>query len=347
MTSILAKIGKDRYLLGALLVIFVLLTTAPPSPPSGRMNVTRWEDYGRLLEPENAPAHSAFLLRLLSIIFLTLLVSGLVLDLQAFARRNWRVFPPEPAASVPWGPAGVVRLTVYFFACFLLLVRGERIFLGLLGFSPPPARSWLLLINAFLQFLLLLGLAELFLRRYRSPGPALLPAGATGFRLPALISNSPGEWGRRLRQALKGYICFFPLLLLLGLLAWAITRTFHLPWQSHPLVEPLLEEGRGVLILPLLIVGIIFAPLAEEVFFRGLLLPALSGRVGKFWSATITAALFATLHFNWFGWLPIFGLGLLLARGFQRTGSLLVPIFIHAFHNALFLTFTVLTYQAT
>jgi uncharacterized protein len=342
MPAILARIGKDRYFLGAILLFLFLIATASPFPLSspGPDESPRSENYGRVLNLEEAPALSAFLLRGLTIILLTIFLSGLAINLQGLARREWRVFSPGEPPGVPWGVGPVVKLVVYFIALFLLLLRLEKVFLGLAGISPETIESWLLLGNAFLQFALLLALANWFLRQYHSrPGYGLL-AGIFSPRW-------SGEWIRRGRQALRGYICFFPLLVILGFLAWGITWIFGLPWQSHPLVEPLLKEGRPALIFPLLIAGVIFAPLAEEVFFRGLLFPALAKRVGVFWSSAVTAALFATLHFNWFGWLPIFGLGVLLAWSYQRTGSLLVPVFIHAFHNALFLAFTILAYQAT
>lgn len=336
--TILSRFGGDFYLPGAiLLVILLLVTAAPLSPPApGPEEPPGWEDYGRVLNPDKAPSLPVFLLRVLTIVFLTLLLSGLAMDIQGLIRGEWRVFSAGEPPEVPWGVGPVLKLAVYFFALFLLLLRLEKILLGLAGISPRIVEARLLLANAFLQFVLLFGLSLLFLRKYR-------PVPGSGIPIP----RGAGEWSRRARQALRGYICFFPLLVVLGILAWGMTRLFGLPWQAHPLVEPLLKEGRPVLIGPLLVAGIVFAPLAEEVFFRGLLFPALAQRAGVFPAAAISAALFATLHFNWFGWLPIFGLGVLLAWSYQRTGSLLVPVFIHACHNALFLSFTILAYQAT
>jgi CAAX protease family protein len=44
------------------------------------------------------------------------------------------------------------------------------------------------------------------------------------------------------------------------------------------------------------IFGVLFAPFAEEVFFRGLLFPALSRRVGAVFSLALTALLFGAVH---------------------------------------------------
>ncbi len=345
------RMGKEWPLLVAvLLAVYLLATASPPaavSPGSGES--TRFEDYGRMISLEEAPPLPAFLFRVLTIVFLTLFLSGLAINLQGLVRRDWRVFSPGSAPSVPWGVGPVVKLAIYFIALFLLLLRLEKILLGLCGISPRAIEPALMLGNAVLQFALLLGLALAFRHRYRrEPEAPCFPDAGGATAPPASLPLPPGrELRKRVRQAFRGYICFFPLLVVLILLAWGITRIFDLPWQSHPLVQPLLEKGPPQLIWPLLLVGVILGPLAEELFFRGLLFPPLAKWIGGTRAAAMTAALFATLHFNWVGWIPIFGLGFLLARAYQRTGSLLVPILIHGLHNALFLMFTILVYQVT
>ena len=160
-----------------------------------------------------------------------------------------------------------------------------------------------------------------------------------------LLGISLEEWWINFRQALRGYIIFFPALIVLMVISLLGTKLLGLPFQAHPLVQPLLETGESSLLWPLFAVGILIGPLAEELFFRGLFFPALKSRMSVFWAVIITAALFSTMHLNWAGWLPIFGLGILLAYSYEKTGSLLVPIFIHIIHNGLFLTFTVLAYE--
>ncbi len=351
MTGILAKIGGDWFFPAAVLLILWLLATASPLVPltPGPDQTPLIENYGRMINLEEAPALPAFLFRVLTIVFLTFLLSGLVINLQGMLKGRWRVFPPGSAPGVPWGVAPVVKLALYFIALFLLLLRLEKVLLGLFGVAAREIQSGLLLGNAFLQFALLLGLSIIFLRGYRTPrgGPGR-PFPGKPVSLPALLPlPGPRELRTRVRQAFRGYICFFPLLVILILLAWGLTRIFDLPWQSHPLFHPLLEQGPAPLIWPLLLVGIVIGPLAEELFFRGLLFPALAGRIGEWGGVTVSAALFATLHFNWAGWIPIFGLGVLLARSYARTGSLLVPVLIHGLHNALFLAFTILVYRLT
>ena len=46
-----------------------------------------------------------------------------------------------------------------------------------------------------------------------------------------------------------------------------------------------------------------------------------------------TAAIFALVHTNVVGFLPIFLLGYLLADVYDRTGSLAAPLAVHIAHN--------------
>ena len=127
MRGLWAKIGGDWFFPASILLILFLLATASPlapvSPESGRSLLS--EDYSRMINLEEAPALPAFLFRMLTIVFLTLLLSGLVINLQAWFQGEWRIFSPGSAVRVPWGIGPVLKLAVYFIALFLLLLRIE------------------------------------------------------------------------------------------------------------------------------------------------------------------------------------------------------------------------------
>jgi membrane protease YdiL (CAAX protease family) len=77
------------------------------------------------------------------------------------------------------------------------------------------------------------------------------------------------------------------------------------------------------------------APVAEEIFFRGILYAW--GRRAGFPRLTmwVTSILFALVHFNAITLLPLLVLSLLLTLLYERTANLLAPIAAHAFFNAL------------
>jgi membrane protease YdiL (CAAX protease family)/Flp pilus assembly protein TadD len=76
-------------------------------------------------------------------------------------------------------------------------------------------------------------------------------------------------------------------------------------------------------------------PVIEEILFRGLLF----GAFQKWWGMTgaipASAFLFACIHLQLFGFLQLFCLGLILGWARSRSGSLGLPVFIHALNNSL------------
>ena len=80
---------------------------------------------------------------------------------------------------------------------------------------------------------------------------------------------------------------------------------------------------------------VVFAPIAEELFFRGIVFNAWLREAGRTWAYVGSAALFAAIHLSLESLLPIFLLGLALAWVYQRTGNLLAPITMHATVNGI------------
>jgi membrane protease YdiL (CAAX protease family) len=74
--------------------------------------------------------------------------------------------------------------------------------------------------------------------------------------------------------------------------------------------------------------------ICEETLFRGALQGTLE-RKGPWKAVLITAALFALLHVNPWGFLPLLGVGLFLGAMALRAGSTLAAMIAHACNNAL------------
>ena len=91
-------------------------------------------------------------------------------------------------------------------------------------------------------------------------------------------------------------------------------------------------------IVPLLVLAVVAAPLFEESLFRGFLFTGwLSSRLGATGTIVLTAALFTALHagYDAFDLSQVFVLGLLLGIARYRSGSLVIPVAMHAFSNAI------------
>jgi membrane protease YdiL (CAAX protease family) len=106
-----------------------------------------------------------------------------------------------------------------------------------------------------------------------------------------------------------------------------------------------LKEHRDVGTVVLFFVGaVIFAPIVEELLFRGVLLRGLLRKVEPVAAVLISAVIFALVHWvgdpNTLPFLPaLAGLGVVLAVVALRSGDLSTSIFIHAGFN---LTTTIL-----
>jgi membrane protease YdiL (CAAX protease family) len=101
--------------------------------------------------------------------------------------------------------------------------------------------------------------------------------------------------------------------------------------------EPQAAEQAIAIVDPWLVVLaiVILAPIAEEVFFRGVVFNAWLREGGRRWAFIGSSALFALIHISLVALVPIFLLGLALAWVYQRTGNLLAPIAMHATVNGI------------
>lgn len=105
-------------------------------------------------------------------------------------------------------------------------------------------------------------------------------------------------------------------------------------------VEPqelvsLFQKGGDPLAIGLLVVlAVVLAPIVEEIIFRGCLYRFLKSQTTRLPAQLISGALFALMHANLFSFVPLMVVGVLLARVYERSGNLLVPIWFHAFFNA-------------
>lgn len=80
---------------------------------------------------------------------------------------------------------------------------------------------------------------------------------------------------------------------------------------------------------------VVVAPIAEELFFRGVAFNAWLREYGLRRALYGSALLFAVIHASVAAFLPILGLGLALAWVYRRTGSLASNIAMHATFNAI------------
>lgn len=83
------------------------------------------------------------------------------------------------------------------------------------------------------------------------------------------------------------------------------------------------------------IVGAVFAPFVEEIFFRGFLFQGFRARYGWITGMLLSSAVFAIAHLQLAALIPTFILGCLLAYVYHRSNSVWPGMFLHFLVNVL------------
>lgn len=150
---------------------------------------------------------------------------------------------------------------------------------------------------------------------------------------------------RPVREVLAGMLGLavaLPMTMGLSVVVVTIGRWLDAPTPEvgHELLGAVQESGVWWVTFGLVWSAVIVAPLLEEVVFRGLVQTSLLGVVGQSrrWLVVIVAGgWFAVIHTGlpWQVLPSIFVLGLVLGWLYERTGSLLPGVIVHAGFNAV------------
>lgn len=97
----------------------------------------------------------------------------------------------------------------------------------------------------------------------------------------------------------------------------------------------LTDRVDGIALVVVCLVVTFLAPLAEELFYRGLMLRAAARRFGAFWAVTGTSAVFGISHFQLVQFPGLFVFGVVLAVLALRTGRLGASIAAHVAFNGV------------
>ena len=134
----------------------------------------------------------------------------------------------------------------------------------------------------------------------------------------------------------------YPYILASLVISFLVLELFKQKAVPHPLVPVVLKETSSIDMGYFLFLSTIIGPIAEEIFFRGILYPLLKKRVGIIIAAIVSSLFFSTMHMNLGLFLGVFVLGLLFTYLYEKTGSILPGMFVHVMHNALMMALVML-----
>jgi membrane protease YdiL (CAAX protease family) len=105
--------------------------------------------------------------------------------------------------------------------------------------------------------------------------------------------------------------------------------------DSQPIVQLFEHVSEPAQRIPIILLAVVVAPLAEEFVFRGFLYGVLKRYAGAVPALVFTGISFAIIHLHVPSLLPLFLLACVLTLAYELSGSLLVPMAMHALFNSV------------
>ena len=106
--------------------------------------------------------------------------------------------------------------------------------------------------------------------------------------------------------------------------------------QPHKELETLIAHSQLSLRTLIFVTTILLIPICEEVIFRGLLQTVIRSYVKRPWlSIALASVIFTAAHYDPTHWPALFVLSMCIGYSYEKSGSILRPICIHALFNAV------------
>lgn len=155
-----------------------------------------------------------------------------------------------------------------------------------------------------------------------------------------------------LTQAIPHFIRYLPIIWIVSF-AWSklLTelqqRAIIDEFPPQELIKLFTNGGDPVAIALLAVIAVVLAPIVEELIFRGGIYRFLKSQSTVLPAQIISGALFAVMHGNLMSFLPLVVVGIILAREYERSGSILVPMCFHACFNGFSLLMLLIMSQSS
>lgn len=243
-------------------------------------------------------------------------------------RAVWK-FPPRRLPAWTFSELIRVLVLVVIIASLLPFVR-----LGLAGLMhgvEPDLNLWITASMLVLDLFVIMAVVVL--------------AAGKGKSIRSAFGLSMSRYSEAVSTGFRGYVAVFPWLFLL--LAVIVEASRRMGWKPpvEPIQQLLFQEQRPVVLGMTIVLACVIGPIAEELFFRGVLYGALRQRLSRLFAILVSGAMFSLLHTNMIGFLPIMLLGCLLAYLYERTGSLASPLAVHIVHNTFLMSLSLMFRQ--
>ncbi|MEO6786121.1 MAG: type II CAAX endopeptidase family protein [Chthoniobacteraceae bacterium] len=128
-------------------------------------------------------------------------------------------------------------------------------------------------------------------------------------------------------------LLLLPLFMIVTVIAYQFIGEHAEQQELVKVYQQAAKTGNREIIWQVMVAAVVIAPITEEILFRGYFYPVLKRIAGPLPAAAGISLLFGAIHNNALGMpgLTLLALGLTLA--YEWSGSILVPMFMHAWFN--------------
>jgi membrane protease YdiL (CAAX protease family) len=147
----------------------------------------------------------------------------------------------------------------------------------------------------------------------------------------------PDDFGLRLVPVRRAVLWMAAVYIAFWIAAAALLLIFGEP-PDQDIVSELKKQDSFAVLAGYAVLTCMFAPFAEEFFFRGFMFTTLRPRIGAVWASLVVGAVFGLVHAPG---APLLGVAVLAVFGialcvlYVRTGSIIPCMALHAIHNSI------------
>jgi len=230
----------------------------------------------------------------------------------------------EPPKGVTAWKADWLDFGIWFSAIYCAIYVGVsvfKLFFGNRGQNPADEFGLILYTASWQIATLATQLALLSKWRSWSPWP---------------VNQAPLTARQVLKTAVLAWLAAYPLVMIASLVWQGVL--YLLSHEAAPLqkaVQFLGHASSPTQVAVLLFFAVVVAPINEELFFRAGLYRFVKSRLPSRYALIAVNLLFAAAHANLLMFLPLFVLGVLLTRLYERCGNIAAPMAFHALFNLM------------
>ncbi|MBN2301088.1 MAG: CPBP family intramembrane metalloprotease [Lentisphaerae bacterium] len=143
---------------------------------------------------------------------------------------------------------------------------------------------------------------------------------------------------KSIKQAVVAYLASVPLVGIATVLSGWSLHEAGIPPEPQYVVQIITDTESTAIRIVFITIIVVTAPLAEEIFFRGICMPMLAKHFGMTFAVSIVSILFAAIHLHLHSVIPLIMIAIVFAVSYIYSGSIIVPILTHMIFNATGLT---------